>query len=579
MGLSLPELSPEFDCISHLPEPFGRVPRGCFEGLDGPLPSALSQACHLKSIAIACQRLEGGIPSLTSTLSLLALHKNHLKVLPDLHFEDNRSTTAILLHDNLLSCHVPWCGNAAASTSIIAIGNRLRHPKGEFPAWVSKYEHDPLFWDSGIEGVSLLRMISGAAGSFTLVIAWKLDKARWLIAMSRWPIGPLPHLRLVRASSHLVSCLVRESLLAVVFLIFLLHWDLYTCPQTLAIASACLRSSALLRSLVFLHGCRLSFHSLAVDHLTMEGKNKEKQLTAQMLRKRLLVWLQWCVLTVVFSTIAILYQVSRSIPGFLPAGKIFSLGLKACVGSTQGVIGNIIMPFLASKVTWDKHVFTRVSNLITNCLIPAAVIMYLDTGCLGRWVLLWKPCQSNRQLFQHSFICNAANRQDCKLEDGAELDPDWGIDMAVTQSSDICDPQASWNLPSCIHILLLRLQPILVAKFVTSGIVIPGTALLRKKLPDDSGAVLGNFAIYMAYAMVSSGHLPLMMPMLLIAFLAEELVARVSWAEGHLGALCLQNVAALEDRFSERDSRPAGSAILVSGPISLQIWPIPCKTL
>ena len=62
-----------------------------------------------------------------------------------------RSRTAIFLHDNLLSCCVPWCGNATARTSIIAIGNQLRHPKGAFPVWVSKYEHDPLFWASGVE--------------------------------------------------------------------------------------------------------------------------------------------------------------------------------------------------------------------------------------------------------------------------------------------------------------------------------------------------------------------------------------------------------------------------------------------
>ena len=445
---------------------------GCFKGLDGPLPSALRHASHLKSVAIACQHMQGDIPSFTATLLLLALHKNRLKVLPDLQFEDNALKTAILLHDNLLSCHVPWCSNATASTSIIAIGNQLRHPKGEFPAWVSKYEHDPLFWDSGIEGRSLLLMISGAVGFFSLAIAWKLDKAQWLIAISMWPIGPAPHLRLVRAASHLVSCFVKESLLAVVLLMFLLHWDLYACPQTLAIASTCLRTSALFRSFVFLCGCQLSVHSLAVEHLTMGGKTNKKQLTMRMLRKRLLSWLQWCILTIVFSAAAILHQVSRSIPGFLPAEKTWSLGLKACIGTIQGVIGNIIMPFLASKVTWEKHVFTRVSNLIMNFLIAAAVIMYLDTGCLGRWATLWKPCLRNRQLFQHTFTCNATKPQDCSL---VGLKRDWAIDIALVRSSDICDPRSSWSASSCIHISLLRLQAVLLAKFVMTGLVIPGS--------------------------------------------------------------------------------------------------------
>ena len=155
--------------------------------------------------------------------------------------EENTSTTAILLHDNLLSCCVPGCGNTTASTSIIAIGNRLGHPKGEFPAWVSKYERDPLFWDSGVEGLSLLRKISGAVLFLVLVLACKRNNARWLKAMSRWQTRPVAHLRI--ASSLLVSCLVKEFLLAAVFLMCLLYWDLYACPETLAIASACLRSA------------------------------------------------------------------------------------------------------------------------------------------------------------------------------------------------------------------------------------------------------------------------------------------------------------------------------------------------
>ena len=59
----------------------------------------------------------------------------------------------------------------------------------------------------------------------------------------------------------------------------------------------------------------------------------------------------------------------------------------------------------------------------------------------------------------------------------------------------------------------------------------PGIALLRDAPPAESGDALGNFAISMAYALASSGHLPLMMPMLLLVCLAEGLVARVAWAE------------------------------------------------
>ena len=477
-------------------------------------------------MALASQRLEGGIPSFTSTLSRFALQKNRFRVLSDLHL-DKATTTAIFLHDNLLSCDVPWCGNATVGPSNIAIGNSLRRPKGEFPAWVSKYEHDSLFWVSGKEGMSLLIKIIGAVGFFMFVVVAKLRRTEWLRATSRWQIGPTTRLQVVQASSLLVSCLVKASLFALVFLMLLLFWDLYACPQTLAIASACLRSSACVRALVFLCWCKLSFHSQAVEHLTTEAKDPKKQWTA----KIFLLWLLWCTVTVVASTVAILYQVSRSIPGFLPVGKIWSLVLKTCIGTIQGVVGGFIVPFLASRMTSEKHVFTTASNLIMNCLIPGLIIMYLDTGCLGRWVALWKPCRSNKQMFQSRLICNTKNQRDCR---NGLLDDAWQLDVTVVHSSDICDPHFSWSaisMSSCIHISLLRLQEIWLAKFVTTGVVMPGFALMRDASPMESGAVLGNMAIYMAYAMVSSGHLPLVMPMLLLAFLAEGLVVRVAWAK------------------------------------------------
>ena len=159
-------------------------------GLNGPLPPALRQASDLNILAISNQRLNGGIPSFTSSLRLLALFKNNLKVLPDMSIDNNASRTMILLHDNLLSCSVPVCGNASVKTSLIAIGNRLRYPKGEFPAWVREYEHDRLFWVSGTEGKALVWRISGAVGFFIIVVALRLGSAKCQRAISgRWGIA------------------------------------------------------------------------------------------------------------------------------------------------------------------------------------------------------------------------------------------------------------------------------------------------------------------------------------------------------------------------------------------------------
>ena len=70
-----------------------------------------------------------------------------------------------------------------------------------------------------------------------------------------------------------------------------------------------------------------------------------------------------------------------------------------------------------------------------------------------------------------------------------------------------------------------------MGKFLATGLVIPGLALLMEMLPTESGAIAGNLGIYMAYMLVSSGHLPLMNLILLLAALGEGLVARVAWAQ------------------------------------------------
>ena len=409
-------------------------------GMNGPLPRALCQASDLKVMTMANQQMDGRIPAFTSSLSILALFKNRLNVLPDIRFENNASKTAILLHDNLLSCNVPVCDNVTVRTSLVAIGNRLRYPKGEFPAWVLKYEHDPLFWVSGTNGASLVLKTSGGAGLFIAVVLLKLGRAQLLQVLSRWQIGPETHLWVVKAEAEVHGSLVMAALFAAVFFMFLLSWDLFACPETLVLASACLRSGALMRTLVFLCWCKLSVHSLAVEHLTTKGENQRKW-TARIAMKQSLLWLLWIGLTVLLSTVAILYQVGKSIPGSLQAGKTLSSGLIACIGGTQGLIVKTIVHYLASKMALQKHVCITVSSLLMSCIIPGVVIIYLDTGCLGGWVTLWKQCQRNSQKFQYSLTCSQENR----CVKGWNLLSDISMEIIVVRSSDICDPHFSWS--------------------------------------------------------------------------------------------------------------------------------------
>ena len=56
--------------------------------LRGPLPASLQRASLLKLLLAHDHMLEDGVPGLSSTLNMLALHRNSLTVLPELRFVD-----------------------------------------------------------------------------------------------------------------------------------------------------------------------------------------------------------------------------------------------------------------------------------------------------------------------------------------------------------------------------------------------------------------------------------------------------------------------------------------------------------
>ena len=86
---------------------------------------------------------------LRTTLSVLALDNNRFQVLSGMAFEEH---ARVLAYNNLLSCHLPTCGNVSTKLSLAALGNQIWRPEKDFPAWVSVLERDSLLWSSDTEG-------------------------------------------------------------------------------------------------------------------------------------------------------------------------------------------------------------------------------------------------------------------------------------------------------------------------------------------------------------------------------------------------------------------------------------------
>ena len=62
-----------------------------------------------------------------------------------------------------------------------------------------------------------------------------------LVGTTRWNAQPGRNAQLVPMCSQVLACLIRGASVRVLFLMLLLSWDLYKCPSTMALASACLR--------------------------------------------------------------------------------------------------------------------------------------------------------------------------------------------------------------------------------------------------------------------------------------------------------------------------------------------------
>ena len=209
-------------------------------GLRGHLPKEISQASVLKELMLSHQSLEGSIPSLRATLRALVLHSNRLSLFLDAHWPSDGSAL-VLMHTNLLSCPLPACGGVGTAFSLAAFGNRIRQPKKSLPEWVSPMERDGLFWTSEMEGIALLFKVVAAVAFLLAMVARKIHCGLLPRVMTRWHIGPSPHIQFISTSSWLLTSLAQASLLRVFIILFAMSWDAYTCPPTLPLVSLCLR--------------------------------------------------------------------------------------------------------------------------------------------------------------------------------------------------------------------------------------------------------------------------------------------------------------------------------------------------
>ena len=86
----------------------------------------------------------------------------------------------------------------------------------------------------------------------------------------------------------------------------------------------------------------------------------------------------------------------------------------------------------------------------------------------------------------------------------------------------------------CVEVTLLRLQSVWLGKLLGSGLLIPASCILLESGYEDSGKVISKLTILLAYVIIASGYLPVVILFIPMAALGETLLAVASWSNGTL---------------------------------------------
>ena len=217
-------------------------------------------------------------------------------------------------------------------------------------------------------------------------------------------------------------------------------------------------------------------------------------------------------------SLVVLHQAMKSVPDFLGISGFWGAVLNTCVGGIQGVLGGLVLPAVAKRLSGNRLSFLVTMGITTSCLLPAAVITFLDTHCLGRWSACWDPCRNNPEQF---------NRV---IKEG-------DFQFPLLRSADICDSyqaRAQTTLSKCVQVALLRLQDLWLPKILMCGVVMPASKIAREAHYKDSIGFVSDLAVHIAYAIITAGHLPLAMSVLWLSMLSITLLAAASWHDQSL---------------------------------------------
>ena len=536
--------------VPHIPVTLmilGVTPSSPGPQLHGPIPKCLARLRKLEVLVAQGHRLEGDVFALASSVKVLVLHDNLLKRIFHTRFQNG---SHIFSQHNALSCRLPSTldGEVQPSTSVCAVGNQLQRPS---PDWLLSYDSNGIFWSSGHEGSAILIKLGGVTMMLAASVRAKHDWRQNVAALTTWYHKPGCQYLLKVCASQLqhVSC---RAVVCVLFIMALVDWTLYTCPRTLTLASAChVDGSAEMQWAVVL----LWFEFSVRWHFLLGRWKSQASSSGGSLEQHRRMWVVWIILMFPLSSLAMLNMSSMCIPDFLQIGGFWLKLVNLVIGACQGLISNLVIPRLAGALTPVKHFYTSAASILTAVCFPAACIVYFDHACFGQWTAWWGPCSWKK-------------RQQFDLHDA--LLPEVGGSrrtFRLMKAEELCTPSLGESASICTMVTVLKMQEMLIEKVMTSSLVIPLRDIIRERHTNDSAMLIVQIGLPVQLAMLFSGMLPLLMPILWLAWVCLTLLIAIV-KQGQM-----QNEARAGDLLSQISSMGlALSALLHVAFASASSW-------
>lgn len=396
--------------------------------LNSSIPWELGNLRDLRALLLGNNRLHGHIPSTIGNLihlKYLSLHGNLLTgEVPNLTLaagstSDPDDFDFVTLYGNRLSGSIPpMVSNASQLKGLIAIGNKF----GDKPSWLPKHMGDEFHFVNSRANKNLaadlcIVFILFIVLCFMVILKDHLPSFFGRMAIDHYyGAAERPEIKSNRVTLFALGqmLLIGLALLSV----YLYKADFFSHGRARSHRSIAylnlnseLESSEINASFSILVKMLWVTHAALVVFLTMHLPESGDAGFAYSRLKRLISWVIWLLVTVSFSSLSVLYALTKS----LPSDNVYSQDLSAMLSAGRGELiwkgvyllmpalnaGSVylLLPCLAayySEATGITYsALCTMGQIVCIWLAPAVTVWYMDENCKQGWRWTWSECRGS----------------------------------------------------------------------------------------------------------------------------------------------------------------------------------------